>query len=202
MHGIAYICIKKIMKLLKALWKRLKLITRIVRTGDCLPPPTDGVWCAFQEINQQDVRWGNEYIGDTLYLIRDFGCLISSISALSFSCCTNITPDILARELDFNNNGELLWNSITQYERLGMEFMYRYYYVDFEKMQEILYSDDRVCCIEVPAGTGRHWMALTGWDNGHPIAYDGYREEYVNVLNIYNYITGFAELKNVYERKT
>lgn len=158
--------------------------------------------CAFVGINQQDKRWGEKYIGHSKSKIKDYGCLLSAICSHSFWGCLNLTPDILAKKFKFTRDGSLLWQSMNN-SGLGVEFVWRYYGRDEEKILEILNdkgNDEKVgvCVIEVKANTGRgkHWLALVGYNKGSFYAYDPYKEEILEVEKVYKSgITGFAHLR-------
>lgn len=100
----------------------------------------------------------------------------------------------MAKKFKFTSKGSLLWQSINN-AGVGLEFVWRYYKFDTKKALEILNSPKGLCEIEVNFGSGKHWLALTGYKKGKFYAYDPFREKTVDVIKVYKKITGFVELK-------
>ena len=150
--------------------------------------------CTFVGLNQRDKRWKDDYMGNSNATIGDYGCLITGIASHSHWSCACLTPDKLAKNLKFTADGRLFWGSIDEYEDLGMKFVKRFYYYDKSKIIKILSSEKGLCLVEVPFGSGRHWMPAVNY-NGDVKCYDPWNETYVDAIRQYGKITGFVELK-------
>ena len=142
-------------------------------------------------LNQRDPRWGEEYIGKSKSKIKDYGCTITSISMFSDWYKDFKDPEWMVKNLLFTSDGRIYWTSITK-SVLPMKFVYRYYYRDDRKIQEILKSKDGVCLLEV---NRNHWVALVGYSRvyGYKVN-DPYYGDTI-YLSKRNYkITGLTEL--------
>lgn len=145
-------------------------------------------------LSQKDPRWGNEEIGQSGLKIRDYGCTIT-VASMFLSWYQEIgmgvfqTPDYLAKTLNFTKDGKVYWKS---FEKVGLKFVYRYYYKDDKKCLEILKSKYNVCLLQV---NNNHWVALVGYSRiyGLKIA-DPYYKEYAYLSKRGYKVTGFTEL--------
>jgi len=144
-----------------------------------------------RKLSQRDPKWGNEYIGKSKEKVKDYGCTITSVSMFSDWYGGYKDPAWMADHLSFTTDGKLYWNSIST-SVLPMRFVYRFYYKDDKKIQEILKSKDGVCLLEV---NRNHWVALVGYSRiyGYRV-HDPYYGDTI-YLSKRNYkITGFTEL--------
>ena len=140
-------------------------------------------------LNQKDPTWANQAIGQTNLKLKDYGCLIVSLSMLSSWYGIYQSPAYLSRNLKFTDKGLLIWKSIDSV--MPMKFVYRYYKKDDCKIKTILMSKDEACVLQVNSS---HWVVLIGYSEilGYKIAdpIDGKKKYIPN-----NYkITGFSEL--------
>lgn len=63
--------------------------------------------------SQLDIRWYREAIGETNFLIGDYGCTLTSICKMIFNLTKlNITPREAAKIFRYNHRGEIYWHSI------------------------------------------------------------------------------------------
>lgn len=143
-------------------------------------------------LSQRDPQWSKEKLGESNATIGMYGCLICSLSMLSDWCGKYQDPKWMARNLHFNSSGLLLWPSINTTPDMPMNFVYRYYKQDKEKILEILKSKDRMCVLNIQYG--KHWVVLVGYSRigGYKVAdpWSG------NIRNIGSGegLVGFAEL--------
>jgi len=144
-----------------------------------------------RKLSQRDPKWGNEYIGKSKAKIKDYGCTITSISMFSDWYGNYKNPEWMANHLSFTTDGKLYWNSVSTSE-LPMRFVYRYYYKDDRKIQEILKSKDGVCLLEV---NRNHWVALVGYSRVYGYKVNDPWDGTTCYLSKRNYkITGLTEL--------
>jgi len=60
--------------------------------------------------NQRDSLWGNIFLGGTSYLMKDSGCLVTSIAMLASHNGKNVKPnDIASLPAVFTNQGDIKW---------------------------------------------------------------------------------------------
>lgn len=60
--------------------------------------------------NQRDSQWGNMFLGGTSYLMKDSGCLVTSIAMLASHSGKNVKPnDIASLPAVFTNQGDIKW---------------------------------------------------------------------------------------------
>lgn len=142
-------------------------------------------------LKQGDSSWGNVTIGNTSYTLGKFGCLITSISMLTYWYGKYITPDKLAKSLSFTQQGELYWNSID--EVCPFTFVYRYYRYDKTKLLQILTSKDNAAVVRVPYAGASHWLVLIGYNYRGWKCIDPLRGD-VCYASRYGNINGFAEV--------
>lgn len=149
--------------------------------------------CKLRFLRQNDPKWGNTTIGNTKYTLARYGCTITSLSELSSWYCGYKSPDVLAKELQFNNNGEILWQSIDKV--LPYNFVYRYYSYDKDKLLEILRSEHNAAIVRVPFAGAAHWLTLIGYNNILGFrCIDPLRGDATYVSTRYGKINGFTEL--------
>jgi len=68
----------------------------------------DGWGCYY---NQRDSQWGNMYLGETSYLMKDSGCFITSVAMLANHSGRNILPsDIAQLSAAVTSSGDLKWS--------------------------------------------------------------------------------------------
>jgi lysozyme len=110
----------------------------------------------FIKLSQRDNRWGFKPIGNTAYLIKDWGCTITCISMASswFNCFRE--PDWLAKNLRFTNDAKIYWQSIN--EKTCFDFEWRFYNCDHKKIREALSNDRKICLLNV---YNKHWVVAT-----------------------------------------
>ncbi len=165
--------------------------------SDCTHEIQENFPCKFKGQWQRDPQWKNETIGNTPYLIGDYGCLISAISSLGFWACDDKTPSWCADNFSFTSNGSLYWNSVTDAD-INMNFVYRYYGDNSTKIKEILESELNTVVLEVPAFGAKHWLAGISYSstNGY-LVYDPWYNDIIYLNDRYSYVTGFAEFSSV-----
>lgn len=146
-----------------------------------------------QILNQHNRAWSSEPIGESSLTVGGYGCLITSLAMLSSWFGKYRTPDWIAQNLNFTAGGLLLWKSMNG--RLPFNFVYRYYKRDDAKIKSILASANNACVLEVPLGTGKHWVVLIGYSRiyGYKIA-DPFYGDTAYLNKRYKAITGFAEV--------
>jgi len=143
-------------------------------------------------LEQDNRKWAETFIGETELTIGKYGCLIVSLSMLSYWYGEYITPVELAEDLNYTENGLLYWRSIDRV--LPFNFVWRYYSRDTRKIQEILFSEDNACVVEVKAFGARHWLLLINYTGGRYFAIDPLTADVVDVEKEYGLISGFAEV--------
>ncbi len=147
----------------------------------------------FIYLEQDDSKWDKVTIGNTPYTVGRWGCLITSLSMLTFWYGKYINPGELAKKLEFNSNGEILWRSIN--EACPFDFVYRYYNRDIDKIKNIIYSADNSCVIRVPYGKYYHWLTAVSSDEAGVVAADPIDGSRCYPEKKYGWINGFAEVK-------
>lgn len=145
-------------------------------------------------LNQRDYPMTT--LGNSTVTIARGGCLITDLSMFSHWYGKYRSPDWMAKNLRFTEQGYLYWKSIDDAD-LPFNFEYRYYKRDDKKIKDILYSEDNACVLQV--NNGLHWVALVGYSKiyGYRIA-DPYYGDIVYLKKRYPNITGFAEVSRRY----
>ena len=115
-------------------------------------------------LTQRDLRWAGKTIGATKLLVKDFGCTITCISMALDWAGKYINPGFLAKYLDFNSGGYLIWKSIAR--ETGLEFVWRQYGFNDRMIADAVKSSDKVCLLELTDYfTGgpkeKHWVLAT-----------------------------------------
>lgn len=143
-------------------------------------------------LNQRNIAWGNDFIGKSKAKIKDYGCTITCLAMLSDWFGKFRDPEWMANNLQFNEKGQLLWNSITESE-LNFKFVWRFYARDDKKIQKILFSKDGAVLLQV--NNESHWVVAVGYSRiyGYRIA-DPYYGDIIYLNKRYPNITGFAEV--------
>ena len=144
-------------------------------------------------LNQTDKRWAGTMLGQSNASVGRYGCVVTSLAMLSSWYGKYRTPKWIAENLRFTPQGLLYWKSMDG--KLPMKFVYRYYRRDDVKIKSILASMDNACILEVPFGTGKHWVALVGYSRiyGYRVA-DPLHGDIVYLNKRYKAITGFTEV--------
>ena len=117
-------------------------------------------------LSQQDPHWGFKPIGNSAYLIKDWGCVVTSISIASswFGCYQN--PGQIAKNLNFTADARILWQSISL--KTCFQFEWRFYKHDAILIGDALKDPRKVCLLNV---YGRHWvLALRKLPGGYWVA--------------------------------
>lgn len=142
-----------------------------------------------QNILQCFPKWAKIKIGNSNKTICSDGCLISSLSFLSQWYGDYKSPEWMAKNLLFTQDGSLIWQSLN--EDLPFKFVYRYYSKDDSKIKGILNSKDNACVLRINYKGYVHWVALIGYSrlNGYKIMNPLTGTEWLKYE-----ITGFAEI--------
>jgi len=144
---------------------------------------------------QGDPRWSQDKMGKSNATVGRYGCLITALMSLNswYNPKSILTPGWAARKLLFTTTGLLYWKSIDM--ETAMKFVYRYYREDKAKILSILSSKDNAAVLEVPLGTAKHWVLLTGYSRvkGYRVA-DPLHGDTVWLSTRYKAPTGFAEI--------
>lgn len=124
-------------------------------------------------LSQKNPTWANVKLGNSNSTIANYGCTITCLSMLSDWYGDWKSPDWIAKNLSFNNNGEIFWTSING--KMPFDFVYRYYKQDDKKIKEILDSKDNACLLRINyISRGKsfvHWVvALLYGKEGYRIA--------------------------------
>lgn len=176
---------------------RSELLEKIVEkekiTIEKILPSSGG---GFVFLSQGDNEWRKIKLGDSDETIGRSGCLITSLSMLSYWYGKYRDPAWMAKKLNFNPGGWLLWLSINEID-LPFRFVWRRYGYDKYKILEILKSEDRACVVEL--NDGAHWGAVIGYSrlNGFRIA-DPIDGNSVYAKKRDYRITGHAEITRKY----
>ena len=150
--------------------------------------------CTFIGLSQLDSRWADTYIGNTPYKIGPWGCLISSLCSHMKWYCDPKDPNWAAKNWKYTSNGSLYWNSITSSD-CEIDFVWRYYRRDDNKVRSILSSEFNAAVVEVWLGSIKHWCAVVNYSptKGFKI-FDPYFDDYVYLNERYGTYIGFAEI--------
>ncbi len=152
-----------------------------------IPCDLKGYW-------QKDKRWADKMLGQSNASIGLYGCTVSSIATLGSWYCSDYTPATASFKWSFTGDGSLYWNSITEDKAFPMDFVYRYYSYDKQKIKDILYSESNSVVVAVNGDS--HWVAITGYSSTKGFkCFDPFYNDYVYVLARYGSISGFAEFK-------
>jgi len=108
------------------------------------------------KLSQRDIRWGWKPIGNTKYLVRDWGCTLTCVSMASdyFGCYQD--PAWCAKNLTYTADAKILWQSIEQ--KLCFKFKWRFYKHDKFMILDGIQDPNKVCLLNV---YGRHWVLAT-----------------------------------------
>lgn len=104
---------------------------------------------------QQDSRWRNQKFGvpGSNLTLSSHGCLIVAIANFS-----NITPDIIAKRVDYVPTANLIWASINKVE--GFKFLWRQWDRNTQVIRD-RYSKGQQCLIEIKNSRGNlHWLSV------------------------------------------
>lgn len=110
-------------------------------------------------LSQKDPRWTNVKVGDSPYTVGQIGCTITAIAMFSAK-----DPAWMARNLDFNQNGAILWESVKKTGDLA--FVWRQWASPQARILEGLKNGEAVI-VEIAAGNsygGKHWLAVKSAD--------------------------------------
>ena len=153
---------------------------------------TTGDWIYLE---QDEPRWSFVTLGNTNMTIGEYGCLVTSLSMLSYWYGDYFRPDEIANKSLFTEQGWYLWKSGDGY--LPFDFKYRYYSRDMTKIKSILYSEDNAVIVRVSAYGAYHWLAVIGFDDisGQLIGADPLDGGPSFIEKEYGRINGFAEVK-------
>jgi len=111
-------------------------------------------------LSQKDPRWRNVKVGNTPYTVGQIGCTITSMAMFSAK-----DPAWLARNLEFNQNGAILWESVKKTGDLN--WVWRQYASPKNRVLEGLQNGEAVI-VEIGAGNsygGKHWLAIKSADD-------------------------------------
>ncbi len=155
------------------------------------------VGAGFIYLEQDNPKWGEVTIGNTPYKLKDYGCLITDLSMLSYWYGKYFTPAQIAKTAKFTADGYYIWNSGDSF--LPFKFVYRYYTRDIEKIKSILFSKDNACVVRVwydKYKKSYHWLTVIGYDqkSGKLIGADPIDAQRVFIEDKYGAINGFAEV--------
>ena len=113
-------------------------------------------------VNQEDPKWASVTIGHSSSSIKRYGCTISCLSMLSDWYGKFFDPKYMAKNLVFNNNGEIIWNSITDNPHMPMKFVWRYYGYDEAHLLPALKGKDTSVLLRInlviKGKTFVHWV--------------------------------------------
>lgn len=119
-----------------------------------------GVSLNVADMKQFDSRWKNVIMGSSGVTIGSKGCTVTCLAMTeSYRRGTTITPDVMARELRFNESGSLLeWpNNYSAY--WGDDYL--------SKIEELLSEGKPVIICSKNNNTGKqHWVVVTGYNGG------------------------------------
>lgn len=114
--------------------------------------------------NQQN--YPKSYLGKTKYTVARWGCLDTVVTQIyNYIFGKEITPDIMAKKLEFNENGELLWNSLKNVN-LNLKSRVRTYRKDL--IDQSFKNPNEFIALQVK---NSHWV----WVIGRYIPYFGYK---------------------------
>lgn len=71
--------------------------------------PEQNYWDADNFYSQRDDRWANKKIGGTKYLMKDFGCAVTSVAMAYQFKGKNYTPQTILSSADFTNQALIYW---------------------------------------------------------------------------------------------
>lgn len=74
-----------------------------------LEKPSLGLASTLWYYSQKDSRWGKTRIGISRYLVKDFGCALTSVAMISTYYGQSITPGTLAKKDIYTNGGLIYW---------------------------------------------------------------------------------------------
>jgi hypothetical protein len=139
-------------------------------------------------LSQRNPAWGNKKIGSSNSLVKDYGCVITSISMLSswYNCYHD--PGWMAKYLSFQVD-KILWKSVT--DKLCFSWVWRQYGYDENKIVNSLKGEKTSCILQVYS---RHWVvALKKIGNYYWVAdpWDGKKK-----LMHKKYVTGSAHFSS------
>lgn len=81
----------------------------VVGSVDSYKKPDKKYWDNSNFFSQRDSRWGNSKIGGTKYLMKDFGCAVTSVAMAYHFNGKNYTPKTILSRADFTSQALIYW---------------------------------------------------------------------------------------------
>ncbi|MFA7319450.1 MAG: C39 family peptidase [Parcubacteria group bacterium] len=138
------------------------------------PQPDKKYWASTSwYFSQTDSRWGNQKIGNSRSLMRDYGCAVTSVAMVLKNLGASISPSSLAKAKVFS--GDLInwpgsWNpDIELVSSVG------HGNVNWTTIKSQI-SDDHPVIVHIKKATGGggHYVVITGRDSKDYIVHDPY----------------------------
>ena len=112
---------------------------------------------------QQDYK---TMLGNTRYSVARYGCLTADIAMIyDYIHKLNVNPAEMAKKLEYNSDGLLLWPSLS---KIGMKLVSRQYTFNKKVIDSELASPNRYVVLQV---NNNHWV----WPIGRWIPILGYK---------------------------
>jgi hypothetical protein len=106
---------------------------------------------------QGDPRWGSVTMGKSGVTLARAGCTTTDIAmAYNWFYGSSMTPGQCAGKLNYNNAGEIIWNSLVN---IKMKLVSRIYGKNEIEINKALANPNEVCILQV---NGNHWLFLIG----------------------------------------
>lgn len=81
----------------------------VVGSVDSYTKPDNKYWDSDNFFSQRDSRWGDAKIGGTKYLMKDFGCAVTSVAMMYQFNGKNYTPKTILSRADFTSQALIYW---------------------------------------------------------------------------------------------
>ena len=117
-------------------------------------------------LSQRDPRWGEQYLGTSWVKVKDFGCVITSITALANKTNVGDTNKAFREKGVFANGNLVIWGDVKKtFPYLELEQRANYY--DNNKVADWVYNKKIPVVVQVdaaPIGSPRtdHYILFIG----------------------------------------
>lgn len=113
--------------------------------------------------SQLDANWSRLRLGETIYLVRDWGCTIMSIIFLLFKILgVVIFPHRAIKLFKFDSNGRFYWSSFSRINKHLKAYRYKKQKPSHKVATEVTTSKKQGLLIELNRNPA-HWVAATSW---------------------------------------
>ncbi len=148
-------------------------ITAVLANVNKYLKPKDHLASTNWYFSQWDSRWGNDPIGGSKYLMKDYGCAVTAVSMVFRKYGASINPGKMANEPIFS--GALIEWPDSWSSGISLVLNSGHSGVDWNKVDDALSHNELVIVyIRKTNSSGGHYVVITGQDKTGYIVHDPY----------------------------